>query len=67
MTIIKKQYKNKNYYITMEWDKNNIYIVEVCSRIDENLCGYPIKKMIYSLNELEKANNTYKRYIKKYI
>lgn len=66
MTMVKKQYTNKNYYICFELE-NNCYIVSVCPLINDNLCGYPIKKMVYSIGEIEKANRTYKRYIQKYI
>ena len=67
MTMNIKQHKNNNYYITMEWDKSNIYIIQVCPIIDENLCGYPIREMTYALNEKQKALATFNRYIKKYI
>lgn len=66
MTFVEKQHANKNYYISLEYE-NNCIIVQVCPRHDENLCGYPIRKMTYSINEKEKANATFKRYIKKYI
>ena len=69
MTILEKKHTNKSFHITMEIDKKNenlFYVVEVCPLINENLCGYPIKKMIYSLSEKKKANNTFNRYVKKY-
>lgn len=64
--LIEKSYKNDNYYITLRYE-NNCYIVEVYPRLDNNMCGYPIRKMIYTINEKEKANRTFKRYVKKYI
>lgn len=67
MTVTIKQHTTKNYYITMEWDKRNIYVVQVCPIIDENLCGYPIREMTYSINEKQKAIATFNRYKKKYI
>ena len=67
MTFVEKQHTSDNYYITMEWDKNNIYVVQVCPRINENLCGYPIREMTYSVNEKEKAIATFNRYKRKYI
>lgn len=66
MTMTIKSHKNDNHYISMEWDKNNIYVVQVCPIIDENLCGYPIRKMTYAINEKAKAQNTFNRYVKKY-
>ena len=66
MTMTIKSHKNDNYYITLEWSKNNIYVVQVCPIISENLCGYPIREITYPINEKNKANNTYNRYIKKY-
>lgn len=67
MTVSIKEHINKNYYISMEWDKNNIYVVQVCPRYNDNLCGYPIREMTYTLNEREKALATFRRYKKKYI
>ena len=67
MTFTIKEHINRNYYISMELDKSNIYIVQVCPRINEDLCGYPEKKMTYSINEKSKAQATYNRYKKRYI
>lgn len=66
MSLVEKQHTNDNYYISLEV-KNNCYVVQVCPRINENLCGYPIREMTYTINEKEKANSTFKRYVKKYI
>ena len=66
MTITKKQHLNDNYYISMNYE-NNLIKVQVCPKIDENLYGYPIREMIYHTNEEKQANNTFNRYIKKYI
>lgn len=66
MTMTIKSHKNENYYISLEWGKNNIYIVQACPIIDENRCGYPIREMTYSINEKAKAYNTFNRYVKKY-
>lgn len=66
MTIVKEQHKNDNYYINLEME-NNHYNVQVYPLQDDNLCGYPIRKMIYSINDKQKAYNTFKRYKKKYI
>ena len=70
MSVVERIHINNNYYITLEITErhnNNIYVVQVCPRIDENLCGYPIRKITYSINEKSKANNTFNRYVKKYI
>lgn len=66
MTITKRQHMNENYYIYMSYE-NNLIVVQVCPKIDKNLYGYPIRKMIYNINEETKANNTFKRYIKNYV
>ena len=70
MTITEKSHTNNNYYITCNIETNGtteFYRVQVCPIISKNLCGYPIRKITYSINEKEKAYNTFKRYIKKYI
>jgi hypothetical protein len=66
MTVTIKEHITDNYYITMEWEKSNIYIVQACPIIG-NLCGYPEKQMIYSINEKKNALATFNRYKKKYI
>lgn len=67
MTTIIKSHKNDNYYISLELDKRNIYTVQACPRINENLCGYPEREITYPINEKKKALATYNRYVKKYI
>lgn len=62
MTLVIKQYTTDKYHIVMEWDKNNIYLVQVYPKIDKIFYGYPIRKMIYSLNEKVKAQATFNRY-----
>lgn len=66
MTFVEKNHTNENYYISLSYE-NNCYSVQVCPRIDECLCGYPIRTMTYALSEKDKALATYKRYVKKYI
>lgn len=70
MTITEKSHTNNNYYISIgieeKYNKIN-YLVQVCPIISENICGYPIRKTTYSINEKTKAYNTFNRYIKKYI
>ena len=67
MSIIERIHENDNYYITLKII-NNIYVVQVCPIVDKNnnLCGYPEKEMTYSINEKNKAINTFNRYVKKY-
>lgn len=66
MTVTIKNHVTDNYYIGLHLE-NSTYIVEVCPRIRENMCGYPIREMRYTINEKDKAERTFKRYIKKYI
>lgn len=70
MTLVEKSHKNDNYYITLEIDESygrNFYKVQACPMIREHFYGYPVREMIYSLNEKEKAIRTYNRYVKKYV
>lgn len=70
MTVIVKQYKTDDYYVTLEIENrygNNIYVVQVCPCYkNSDLCGYPIKEISYSISEKQKALATYRRYIKRY-
>lgn len=66
MAIVKESCKTQNYYISLEVI-NNMYVVNVCPLINDCLCGYPEKSIIYSIKDKVKAYNTYKRYVKKYI
>lgn len=66
MTLVIKQHKNENYYISMGYEKNNTITVEACPIIDENTCGYPIKKITYAINDEKNALATFNRYVKKY-
>ena len=66
MTLVIRQQTENGYHVVMEWDKTNIYRVAVCQMIDENLCGYPLNEMIYSINDKKKAEATFRRYVKKY-
>ena len=65
MTVVEKQHTNENYYIAMELKQgyNTMhYEVVACPIVDDNLCGYPIRSMTYSLDEKKKAENTFRRY-----
>lgn len=73
MTLGIKQHKENGYSISMCWEKgyNNggYYVVQVCPCYNNGkfeYCGYPERKMIYSLNEEKKAIATYNRYVRKY-
>lgn len=69
MTTVEKSHKNNNYYITLDiTEKYGVYcyVVSVCPRINECMCGYPIKEMTYPLSEKVKADRSFKRYVKKY-
>lgn len=70
MTVVEKSHKNENYYITLEvcfGSYGPYYSVQVCPRIGECECGYPIRNMTYSINDKEKANATFRRYKRKYV
>ena len=70
MDVVVEQHMNNNYYITLEiiirWDQQ-LYHVQCCPLFSNGLCGYPEREMTYSINEKQKAYNTFKRYVKKYI
>lgn len=70
MTLVIKQHKNNNYYISLEITiryERSIYLVQVCPLYDENMCGYPIREMTYSIDEKKKALATFNRYKRNYI
>lgn len=66
MTVAIKQFKGNGYYIAMEWDKTNIYRVGVYPEHSNNMYGYPVKEMIYALNERKNAEATFRRYVRVY-
>lgn len=69
MTMSIRQHTNENYYIVLEVDfgyYGPYYNVEVCPRISECECGYPIKKMTYPITEEKKAKETFNRYKRLY-
>lgn len=69
MSMVVRQHTENNYYVTLEvknvWG-NDIYIVEVCPCYDNNMCGYPLQKMTYSIKDKKNAEATFRRYVKKY-
>lgn len=70
MTIIEKSHTNENYYITLDIEEGKYggyYVVRVCPRISDCMCGYPVREYAYPLTEKEKAYNAFKRYQRKYI
>ena len=66
MTITKKQCTTKNYYIE-QCQQEGLIFVRVCPLLNDSLASYPIQQAIYHRTEQEKANRTYKRYLKKYM
>ena len=69
MTTVIKQYKNNNYYITLEIENRydvDVYVVQVLPCIDDSRCGYPIMEMSYPIKDKKKALATYRRYVKKF-
>ena len=69
MTVVVNSHTNENYYIVLEIEngmRGSYYQVQVYPRISECECGYPIRNMIYGINEKEKALATFRRYKRKY-
>ena len=67
MTVCIENHKTDDYYISLEVTRRynrEIYMVQVCPRIDECRCGYPIREMTYSMQDEKKARATYRRYIR---
>lgn len=65
MTFIEKQHKNDLYYINVAVE-GGLYIVSVYPRYGDGDCGYPVKRMTYSLADKKQAYATFNRYVKKY-
>lgn len=65
MTLGIKQHKENGYYITLYWDKTNVYIVEAYQE-HNGVYGYPFKRMVYVINDKKNAEATFRRYVKKY-
>ena len=69
MTICIEQYENDDYYVSLEVTRKynrEIYVVQVCPRIDECRCGYPEREITYSIQDEKKARATYRRYIREF-
>lgn len=70
MTITEKQARTDHYYISIEirpFGNGAYYAVQVLPLYRDGTAGYPIREMIYSLDEKQKAYRTFNRYIKNYI
>lgn len=70
MTLVEKSHTNENYYITVEIQFGRAgpyYSVQVCPRIGDCECVYPIRDMTYCINEKKKAYATFNRYKRKYV
>ena len=70
MTVTEKNHTNENYYISLEIKTSyntNYYEINVCERLNDYECSYPIKSIMYSMDEKKKAYATFNRYAKKYI
>ena len=70
MTVVEKNHKTENYYIALSVEigrYGTYYNVQVCPRISECECGYPIRSMIYCIDEKKKAYTTFNRYKRKYV
>ena len=69
MTTVLKSYKNKHFYICMEMEhkyNRDYYLITVNPVYNDNLCGYPIRSMVYSLDERKNALATFNRYKRTY-
>ena len=70
MTVVEKNHKTENYYIALEIEMGRYgpyYNVQVCPRISECECGYPIRIIAYCIDEKKKAYATFNRYKRKYV
>lgn len=70
VTVVIESCENEKYHVDMEVTtrgNNQVYVVQVCPRFNENMCGYPLNQRTYSVNDKKNAYATYKRYVKKYI
>ncbi len=65
MTLQIKSFKTDKWYISMDYEKEGVIVVQACP-IYGDLIGYPHAKMTYPLNDRKNANATYRRYIKRY-
>lgn len=69
MTICVKSHSENGYHVDMcveDRHGSSVYIVQACPMIDECRCGHPEAEMMYHVSDREKANATYRRYIRKY-
>jgi hypothetical protein len=69
MTTTIKSHRNEFYYICLDVEhcySYSYYKVEVYPSINDALCGYPIKSIVYSLDERKNALATFNRYKRTY-
>ena len=74
MTITEKQHTNKHYYISMDMINDYktdgeifwYYRVDCGPRLSDGTIGYPIRSMVYSLDERKNALATFNRYKRTY-
>ena len=66
MTLAIRQHTENGFYVVMEWVKTNVYRVAVCLCLNDNMCGYSINEMYYTMEDKKKAEATFRRYVKKY-
>lgn len=71
MTIAVRQHHNPNYYIVLELKHNHAgwdyYEVNATPIYSNGTYGYPVRNMVYSVNELKQAKATFNRYKRKYV
>lgn len=66
MTTLIRQHTENGYYIVLEWDKANLYRVEVCPRYSDGMCGYPLIQRVYAPQQKRNAEAAFRRYVKQY-
>lgn len=66
MTLAIRQHTENGIYVVME-ARGNLLVIEACQCQENNRCGYPVAtSQVYSINEKNKADATFRRYVKKY-
>ena len=65
MIITLKHLKTETHVVYME-TCGNIITVAACPLIDDCRAGYPESEGTYHFLDRDKANRTYRRYVKKY-
>lgn len=70
MTTVVKKHASDNYHIVMEiklTETGGYYVVQACPRVSNDLFGFPVRRMVYALNEKKNAEATFRRYKKAYV